>query len=304
MSSAPLKCMIILSSKSSGSTALQTLLVNLPQVNHILKTEHRANETLYWTKSASILGLPQVDMLDSVVPLNYEKARASLISFLSDNLDYYTPPDDNDEQLIFGGWQLLCKKYAPVFLEKSPHHLHQWSALELIAEAIERFQEVDFLLVGLVRNPMDTLYSMWRRWRSIPEKNQYEWLLAYSNLLRYRDLVAERLIMVRYEDIVDDISCLNEILAFIGVTEKQVDKNYFHSKSKGKWKKDRSYGFKLSDEVATLAEKYGFRREDMTNDGNSFWFINRDLSRSIYRNTRRIRSTLSTLNRKSYLNSG
>lgn len=103
---------------------------------------------------------------------------------------------------------------------------------------------------------------------------------------------------------VNDITCLKEILAFIGVMEKQVDKNFFHNNSKGKWKNDRSYVFKLSDEVASLAEIYGSTREDMTNDGNSYWFINRDLSRSFFRNSMRIRSTLKTLKGKFYLNPG
>ena len=150
------------SSKSSGSSALQNLLAKLPQVDHISKTRHFEYETLYWTKAASVLRLPQVDMLDSEVPISKERARLDLINLLCDNLESYTPPSDNDE-LIFGGWKLLCQNYSPVFLEKSPHHLHQWSALELINECIERIPEVDFLIVGLVRNPMAILYSAWDR---------------------------------------------------------------------------------------------------------------------------------------------
>ena len=109
MSESKLKCILILSAKSSGSTALQSLLVKFFQVNHIDKTRHFEYETLFWTKAASILQLPQVDMLDSEVPINKEKARYDIINLLKQNLGTYAPPE-NDNDLIFNEIEFDEKK--------------------------------------------------------------------------------------------------------------------------------------------------------------------------------------------------
>ncbi len=74
MSACKSQCIIILSIKSSGSSACQNLLSKFSQVSYVPKTRHFENETLYWTKAASVLGLPQVDMIDSEVPISKEKA--------------------------------------------------------------------------------------------------------------------------------------------------------------------------------------------------------------------------------------
>lgn len=291
MKDSKLKCIIILSSKSSGSSALQNLLANFPQVNHITKTRHFEYETLFWTKAASVLGLPQVDMLDSEVPIGKEKAKSDLVKLLKENIAVYTPPND-EKELIFVGWKLLCEKYSPVFLEKSPHHLHQWSALELILKCIEKFPEIDFLLIGLVRNPMAALYSSWDRMRADPEKNQYEWFTAYTNLMEFRSKVSDKLIIVRYEDLVRDVSCLEPVLNFIDVKASDNLRSYMHMKSVQKWRNDRFYGFRLSEEVTQLAEKFGYGRDELENESSTFWPLYKDASRSIHRVIRRTRRAL------------
>ena len=88
-------------------------------------------------------------MVDSEVPIGRNKAKADLVSLLNEDLNDYRPPE-NDEDLVMEGWGLLCKKHAPIFLEKSPHHLCQWSAIELILDCIQRTSDVDFLLIGLL----------------------------------------------------------------------------------------------------------------------------------------------------------
>ena len=95
------KNIIILSEKSSGSSACQNLLTKLGKVQHVSKTRHYQNETLYWTKAASILDLPQVKMVDSEVPIEPEKAKTALILLLKENLDHYVPAKD-DKELING----------------------------------------------------------------------------------------------------------------------------------------------------------------------------------------------------------
>ena len=216
------KNIIILSEKSSGSSACQNLLAKFANIQHISKTRHFQNETLYWTKAASILEKPQFDMVDSEVPISSEKAKDEWITLLRDNLDGYVPPNHSKE-LIIEGWRLLCKKYSPIFLEKSPHHLCQWSAIELIIECINVVDDVDFLLIGLVRNPMDTIYSQYKRWKSPPEKVEEQWVVAYQNLLKLKDKLGDRLVIVRYEDIISSLEYLEPVFNFCEVKATSSD---------------------------------------------------------------------------------
>jgi len=120
---------------------------------------------------------------------------------LSENLVNYTPPENKDS-LVFEGWHSLCKKYEPVLFEKSPHHLHYWSALDLMNQCQTRLPEIEFFFIGLIRNPMDTIYSMWRSWRLIPEKRQFEWLRAYQNLVKFKEIAGGRPRVFRYENFI------------------------------------------------------------------------------------------------------
>lgn len=277
-----MKSIIILSNKSSGSSACQKLMSKFANVNLVEKTYHYQNETLYWTKAASILGLPQNQMLDSSVPYSPEKSYSDIVNLLKDNLGVEKLPDDPKE-LIFQGWAMLCKQYAPIFLEKSPHHLYQWSAIELILECIDRYQgEIDFLLIGLVRNPMDTLYSAFRRWKTPPERCQYEWLTAYQNLQKIKEIVQDKLVILRYEDIVSSVSFMNPVLNFCGVDISEVDDDFLYKKSVPEWKTNKLYGFNLADEVVDLAKEYGYTPAELTNESSVFWPTYRDVSRNAY----------------------
>ena len=80
------KSIILLSEKSSGSSAFQNLLSSVQDVKHIKTTRHYENESLYWTKAASILNMPQIKMVDSEVPLSKKKAIKDLNIFLSETL--------------------------------------------------------------------------------------------------------------------------------------------------------------------------------------------------------------------------
>ena len=275
------RSIIILSEKASGSSACQNLLAKLADLRHVARTRHYQNETLYWTKAASILGRPQIKMVDSEVPIPQEKARTDLITLLQDNLEGFEPPAD-DRDLIFSGWDELCRQHAPVFLEKSPHHLCQWSALELIVDYMNRSESVDMLLIGLVRNPMDTLYSNWREWRSEPEKVEQQWLRAYRNLLRLKDLVGDRLVLIRYEDMVSSLDYMKPVFDFCDVSASEADADYLHSKSLQKWKKDARYGFNLTDETLTFASQFGYGRDELVNEPNALWPLTRKVSRAVY----------------------
>ncbi len=273
------KCIVVLSSKSAGSSALQNLLTSGGRVRHVGRTRHNENETLYWTKAASVLGMPQVNMADSEVPIRAGRARRELVRLLRDNVPGYTAPRD-DRELVFGGWAALCRQYTPVFLEKSPHHLHQRSALSLILECERVLDDVDFAIVGLVRNPMDALYSMWSRRREEPEVHQFEWLEAYRNLewltLERPGLVAT----VRYEDMVEDPSVLRPVCEFAGIDVP--GGGYMHGRSIAKWRSDAGYGFVLDPEVASLARRFGYADEQMRNEPSRGWVVRRKLTRWPY----------------------
>lgn len=261
------KCIIILSEKSSGSSALQNLLTVFAKIKHVDKTRHNEHETLYWTKAASILDLPQLDILDSEVPIAREKAKFDLITLLRDNLDNYSPPND-DQKLVVDGWRLLCEKYTPIFLEKSPHHLCQWSAIELIIECIRELDDIDFLLIGLIRNPMDTMYSQFKRWQASPEKLQHQWYIAYHNLLKLKEIMGEKLIILRYEDITSSVAYLLPVFSFCDLSIDTVDQSYLHQTSILKWKQDKMFSFMLANKVANLARKYGYKDEEIINKAN------------------------------------
>lgn len=292
------KCIIILSAKSSGSSALQDLLAKHNKISNVEATRHHRNETLYWTKAASILNLPQVKMLDSEVPIPRQKAKEDIIQLLRENLENYMPPA-TDEELIFEGWKLLNMHHRPIFLEKSPHHLLQWSALELISQCMAKYPNIDFLIVGLVRNPMDVLYSIWNRWRTPPEKKQYEWLTEYKHLLKSKTLFGDKMVIVRYEDITRDISSLKKIIEFADIHPDDLDQHYIHNKSLSKWKTDKFYSFNLSNEVISLAEEFGYERDEMSNTHeNSFWTPYKHMTRGYYKISKPIYQSLRSLKKK------
>ncbi|OHB76908.1 MAG: hypothetical protein A2W31_11755 [Planctomycetes bacterium RBG_16_64_10] len=247
---------------------------------------------MYWTKAASILKMPQTAMLDSEVPVSPQRAAQDMVTLLRDNVGSCRLPSD-PKQLVFDGWRQLCERYAPVFLEKSPHHLVQWSALQLIQECMQTLQEIDFLLVGLIRNPMATLYSAFRRWRIPPEQYQYEWLIAYQNLQKLVGCLGDRLVVVRYEDMVVSPAPLRRVFDFCGAPPALAYDGFLHQKSIAKWRKNAWYGFQPAEEVVQLAEAYGYQRTELVNQAHWLWPIYRDMTRGAYRSVRSAARTLS-----------
>ena len=260
------KSILILSNRSSGSSAVQRLLAQAADLKCVEKTRHHQNESLYWTKAASVLGLPQHDMLDSEVPIPPAAARQDLFALLQDNVAGYVPPAESQpltKALIFDGWRQLSAQFGPVFLEKSPHHLLQQSALSLIAEATEALAgEVEFMLVGLVRNPMDVLYSAFRRWKTPPEALQYEWLIAYQNLQDLAARLGDRVVIVRYEDLVHSLAPLSPIFDFCNAAPS-ASATKLNPHALRRWRTSRSFGFSLDPEVKALALAYGYDADSL-----------------------------------------
>jgi hypothetical protein len=270
-------CVVILSTKSAGSSALQNLISQCTDGKHVESTRHVQHETLYWTKAASILGRKQIRIPDSEVPIPRRKALVDLRALLQANLPGFQLPSE-PENLIFDGWRLLCIRFGPLFVEKSPHHLQQWAALELLIEAAHRLPDIEFRFIGLVRNPMDVLYSMWRRWRADPRKHQHYWRMAYENLRRFEEELGGRLLVLRYEELALNGEAARKLLEFLGRPATPEAKNYIHAKSLHRWKSDRWFGFQLDREVEKLALSYGYASVELRNRSSPLWEPYRILS--------------------------
>jgi hypothetical protein len=277
------KNIILLSEKSSGSSAFQEILTSFTDAKHVSKTRHFVYETLYWTKAASVLQMPQIQMVDSEVPIERNKARLDIIQLLQENLPDFEPDLYNDDRnLIMEGWRSLCRQFSPIFFEKSPHHLCQWSAIELILDCIKSLNDIDFLVVGLVRNPMDTIYSQYKRWKSLPEATEEQWVVAYKNLLELKEILGDKLIVFRYEDITKSADYFKPIFSFCDIKNNVISDDFLHSKSIQKWKSDHLYGFTLSKYTKQLAAEYGYTDEVLSNDGHIFWPVVKHVSRKSY----------------------
>ena len=264
------KLIYILSEKSSGSSALQSLLSKYVNVKFVEFTKHNQHETLYWTKAASILRLPQINMLNSKVPIEKYEAKIELIDFLKMNIENYDTPD-LDKELIFNGWEMLCKKYSPIFVEKSPHHLLQWSAIQLMLEASYQTKHVDTLFIGLIRNPIDTIYSQFKRWGGDPDLLQFQWQTAYTNLIKLKEKLDNKIIIIKYEDIVQSHELLIPVLDFCEVSINNINPAYLHTKSIAKWKKDKYFKFTLDDKVKKLAIKFDYKDNDLNTESSFIW---------------------------------
>jgi len=290
------KCVVVLSTKSSGSSAIQRLLAALSCSRRVRYTRHGENETLYWTKAASALGLPQIKMLDSEVPIAPRRARRELLTFLRENTGESRGTPD-PRQWVFDGWERLCETHRPVFLEKSPHHLVQWSALELMLDCDKTLSSTEFLYVGLVRNPMDALYSAWSRWRTFPEYAQFEWQLAYRNLDRLRARLGERLVTVRYEDIVKDLASLAPVIEFVGARQEDLPRDLLHARSVNKRRNDPRYGFRLAPSVRELASTFGYEAGELEHREVPGWERYRNRARRFYEAELAARAPLRILKR-------
>lgn len=273
---------MILSTKSAGSSALQDLLTTCAGARHVEHTRHSEHETLYWTKAASILGKAQLTLPESESPIPRTKALHDLKSLLMQNVPGFAPPTVSSE-LVYGGWRSLCHRFGPFFVEKSPHHLHQWGALELVLEAVRRLPDIEFRFIGLVRNPMDVLYSMWRRWRTDPDMYQYHWVAAYENLRRFQSEIGDQIAVIRYEDLAVDTGALYQLLRFIEQPTNREAAKFMHAQSINRWKNDPRFGFRLNDNAACFAASFGYAAVDLDNESDPLWPLYKAWARLGYR---------------------
>ena len=257
---------VVLSAKCSGSTALHRALERSSAISSAAWTQHEELETLYWTKAASVLGRPQDRMVESVVPFPADVARRSLDEFLVENGATGLTPEPGETELI-DRWIELRRLHEPCFLEKSPHHLRQVAALELLAEAMRRDEGCRYLVIAIVRNPLDVVYSAWRRFRYRPEQYQWEWVATYDNLEVASRLFGDRFVQLRYEDLVTGPTDLFDRVAdLVGVPASTwEDRGGLHGGSLRRWSTDPAFGFSLHPDVVRSARSYGYDEDELRN---------------------------------------
>ncbi|SFN58158.1 hypothetical protein [Salegentibacter flavus] len=250
-----MKHITILSTKSAGSTAVQNYFKKNYGFKTVTYTEHQEEETLYWTKVASILKKPQESMYRSVVPLSVSKAVESLNSFFVENgLPEIHCTEDSKQEDFEWFYYKLISKFGPRFIEKSPHHLYNESNLKLIADFQNRYKNViEFYNIGLVRHPQAVLYSAWKRWKYLPNKFEQEWYVSYLNLLNWK--ISLNMKIVKYEILVNQTSFGESILK-----EKPLKFNFsFKKGSVDKWKMDSQYGHLLKPATSEFLNNFGYQ---------------------------------------------
>jgi hypothetical protein len=260
---------ILLSDKRSGSTMLQRELCKHPEIQTVAYSPHTYLETHHWLKGAVLLGMPPETFAGGKVYTGYgsrENARTYLIDCIKGNVPGFQIPDE-DRALIFDGWDALCDKFAqPVFFEKSPQLLGQWSGLMLLLEWI---YTTDFRvkIIGLTRNPLSVQYSAFQLFHTNPVKRQYSWLEGQKNMLAFRCLLpAGNFYHLRYENIIEQPEAtFCELCNFLEISECAEMGKTVHKESLTKWRDDAYFTLQLDRSVKQMAKAFGYSEEELEN---------------------------------------
>jgi len=256
-------CVFILSEKSSGSSFLWRVIKDTFSIPKYPSTSHFENETLFWTKAASVLSLPQVDMEKSEIPYTKARAEKEIVTFLNKNLQNGFN-DILDKKTIFESWKSLVIEYGPVFIEKSPHHLLQNSVIDLILEFKKEYEGIiDVKIIGLIRNPVHTIGSEIRRWGMDKDKAETQWVDTYNNLLRLTEnLDGKELFVIRFEDFKNNPSEIRkEIVIFI---DENFNSTSMQIENTRKTKSEKNqFAFNLQNETIKLGHKFGYTDNEL-----------------------------------------
>ena len=241
-----------------------------PDVAHVHYTPHTYNETHYWVKAACILPTtPDAGFSNGIRPHSYGSratTRKSLLKTIQGNVADFKV-SDNDEQLVFEGWDALCHEFArPVFFEKSPHHAHHPAALELIMKWAKTTNH-KVRVIGLVRNPMAVMYSALQLFHTDPGQRQFGWVHANRNILKLAEqLEQDQFKLIRYEDLVKDaVTRFREVCDFIGIAHQDQAGESVNARSLDKWRDDPLFDFQLDQTVASYARELGYDDTDLYN---------------------------------------
>lgn len=251
----------------------QDELCRHPDVQTVPYSPHTYLETHWWLMAAVLLGQPAV-LYNSRKPYDgygsARNARAYMIELLDKCVPSFVPPKD-DKELVYQGWEELCRAYAsPVFFEKSPQTLAQWAALSLLLEWVERTM-CDVKIIGLVRNPHAVMYSARQLFASDPAKRQFAWLAGCRNMLTLEQMLPpDQFMRVRYEDLVaDPIAGFAAIAEFVGISPDPVSGSGANSRSTAKWRSDMGYRLELHSSVDQMARFLGYQPAELLNNVTS-----------------------------------
>jgi sulfotransferase family protein len=276
-----LRAIFILSAKSSGSSALQQRIAALSGARTLPHTPNWENETLYWTKAASALRLPQFKLPNSEVPLGAAKASAQLRGLLTANLSQFDGPLVTESN-FFQAWSQLVRHYRPILVEKSPHHLYQPAVLNLMERYADTASDISVSIVGLVRNPIATMYSSWRRFGISPYVEEPHWTRAYNSLAAFAKRRPDLLTILRYEDLVTSDQTLVKALDLQDRPQHDMDQTKFRGDSIEKWRSDLKFGYRPAAQVIELAMTYGYALDDLHNRNSGPWFLHRVMRTATY----------------------
>lgn len=255
---------LLLSDKSSGSTALQREVLRHPSVRAVGYTMHNDHETLFWLKAAVLLGQDPVDFVEGRLPMRPTEARRDLEALVRENVPGWTAPA-SASVLVWEGWRALCEAHGPVFFEKSPHHLGSWAATALLLRYAQTTDH-DVRVIGLVRNPLAVLHSAWTRWLTPPEARQAVWLRTMRNLLAAEALLGDRFRLVRYEDLIAAPEReMRALTDWIGLAPHDRLGDGLHARSARKWDADEAFDLDLDPAVRAVAQRFGYTEADLHN---------------------------------------
>lgn len=271
--------LILLSDKRSGSTLMQRELLQHPLIKTVNYSPHAYLETHFWTKSAKLLNDRLNWKFVNVSPKTHEKrilssygsrknAEVLLKEMLIKNEVEIADIEQNQEELIFKGWDRLCDKYADtVFFEKSPQILASPRALELLLKWI-RQTNYDVKILVLVRNPLSIMYSAQKLFYTDPVKRQNGWVELMGNLSNFLDeLNSDQWKLIRYEDLIQQPEIQFEgICNWLSISGISEFGKLSHRDSMEKWKSDKFFDFQLNEEAMDLAIKYGYSIQELQNE--------------------------------------
>lgn len=269
MTGRPRTVLLLLSDKRSGSTILQDELCRHPNVSRVAYSPHTYFETQHWLTAAAMLQMPDALFAGGKTYPTYRlpsTARSYLVDMLKGNLPGFVVPAD-DRALVFEGWEALCDRYAaPVFFEKSPHHLANWAALSLLLEWKAR-TAFNVKILFLVRNPLAVQYSASRLFGTPAEDRQFGWLETHRNLLALRAMLPpEDSLTLRYEDIVADPAReLARIRALAGLPDHPSAGSAINADTAEKWRDDPAFTLALDPAVMQVASILGYSAEELHN---------------------------------------
>ncbi|MBA4058619.1 MAG: hypothetical protein C0490_28140, partial [Marivirga sp.] len=240
-----LKILVLFSTKCAGSSAFQTYLEKNYNVKTLEHSVHFEKETLYWTKVASVLGLPQEPMHRSQIPYSPQRSNELLDSFLQKNGMVKKDRTITKEE-YFEYFFLISQRTGLHIIEKSPHHLYNESNIQLIREFSEYINDrAEVYLIGLIRNPLDTIYSAWTRWGFNCRAFEREWHKSYMNLRQVGEASNMSLTIFRYEEIVSNAADLDSFISDrIGIP-KQESSFSLTSGSLYRWKNNKRFCHQL-----------------------------------------------------------